>query len=463
MRIEDKSDFLPVAAEQAEKRETQPGAHDGAGMAIIFHPDLYRQEKTQNDGGIDRGRSPAARLDEAVRLAEAINLQIIHADIVPVPKIRPATLFGSGKVEELARLIADLCPSIVIIDGTLTPGQQRNLERAWSAKVIDRTGLILEIFGARARTREGSLQVELAHLTYQRSRLVRSWTHLERQRGGLGFIGGPGETQIEVDRRLISERITKLSRELGKVRKTRESHREGRRKTPFPIIAFVGYTNAGKSTLFNRLTQAQVFAQDLLFATLDPTMRGVDLPNGKRVIFSDTVGFISDLPTHLVAAFRATLEEVLAADVIVHVRDISHPETAQQKQDVIEVLEELGISDLQRQNMIEVHNKTDLLSDDERREITNIAKRQDNCIALSAFTGEGCNDLLLMIGQQLAAEWRQCALILAADEGAILAWLYRHAEVQSLDYDDEGNAHLNVSISPSEEAKLEKLRAAKAL
>ncbi|MFW6027378.1 MAG: GTPase HflX, partial [bacterium] len=286
--------------------------------ALVLHPDMQRAREDPRTG-----RDPEVKLEEAVGLARAIELEVAGSAVVPLAKARPSTLFGAGKVQEIADWAAAEDAGLVIVDGPVSPVQQRNLERAWNAKVLDRTGLILEIFSARARTREGRLQVELAHLTYQKSRLVRSWTHLERQRGGLGFVGGPGETQIEADRRMIEERIAKIRRQLETVTRTRELHRESRRKVPYPVVALVGYTNAGKSTLFNRLTQADVRVQDMLFATLDPTLRAVTLPAGRTVILSDTVGFISDLPTHLVAAFRATLEEVLEADVLVHVRDAS--------------------------------------------------------------------------------------------------------------------------------------------
>lgn len=428
------------------------GVADTAGRAVIVHP----YAKTRHTAGSTASRSPQSRLEEASRLARTIDLQILSATAVPLARPRPATLFGAGKVEELGAYIAGMEPDIVVIDGVLTPGQQRNLERAWHTKVIDRTGLILEIFGARARTKEGRLQVELAHLSYQRTRLVRSWTHLERQRGGFGFIGGPGETQIEVDRRLISERITKLTRELETVRRTRETHREGRRKTPYPIVAFVGYTNAGKSTLFNRLTDASVYADDLLFATLDPTMRGIDLPDGRRAILSDTVGFISDLPTLLVAAFRATLEEVLEADIIVHVRDISHPETAAQKADVLSVLEELGVSEQRRDDMVEVLNKTDLLDPEGRKEIENIAERARNTVPLCAQNGDGCPALLDTIAQLLSREREIIELDLAPEDGAGLSWLYRHAEVRNLEHADDGTAHVTVAIDPQDLGRFEK-------
>ncbi|MBM3573111.1 MAG: GTPase HflX, partial [Alphaproteobacteria bacterium] len=306
------------------------------GRALVLYPVL----KSERTGG---GRAPEARLDEAVGLARAIDLAIVHRDVVRLSHLRPATLLGSGAVERYAKLIEAMEISIVVVDAALSPVQQRNLERAWKAKVIDRTGLILEIFGARARTREGQLQVELAALIYQRSRLVRSWTHLERQRGGFGFLGGPGESQLEIDRRLIGARIVKLRGELDEVKRTRALHRRARQRVPYPVVALVGYTNAGKSTLFNRITAADVMAKDLLFATLDPTMRAVKLPSGRKIILSDTVGFISDLPTQLIAAFRATLEEVLEADIIVHVRDMSHPDCAAQKDDVDGVLRELGL------------------------------------------------------------------------------------------------------------------------
>ncbi|HVB17109.1 MAG TPA: GTPase HflX, partial [Stellaceae bacterium] len=343
------------------------------------------------------GRSADARLDEAVGLARAIELEIVRAEIVRIARPVPATLFGSGNVETLRAIIAEGAIGLVVVDGALSPVQQRNLERRWQAKVIDRTGLILEIFGARARTHEGRLQVELAALSYQRSRLVRSWTHLERQRGGFGFLGGPGESQLELDRRLIGERIARLRRELDDVKRTRGLHREARRRVPYPVVALVGYTNAGKSTLFNRLTHAAVGAEDLLFATLDPTMRRLDLPSGRTAILSDTVGFISDLPTHLVAAFRATLEEVTEADIVVHVRDAHHPDSAAQRDDVLAVLADLGLgpeeNDLVEDGLIEVLNKIDLLDEEARASLVNQAQRNTETVALSAVTGEGCDAL----------------------------------------------------------------------
>lgn len=405
-------------------------------------------------------RAPEARLEEAVRLAGSIGLRVIFKSALPIAKPQPSHLFGQGKLEEIGELVEGLSPDVVIVDGRLTPVQQRNLERAWKVKVIDRTGLILEIFGARAKTSEGRLQVELAHLNYQRSRLVRSWTHLERQRGGMGFLGGPGETQIESDRRQISERIQRLTRELDQVRRTREAHRKGRRKAPYPVIAFAGYTNAGKSTLFNRLTQASVYADDLLFATLDPTMRGVNLPDGRRVIFSDTVGFISDLPTHLIAAFRATLEEVLEADLIVHVRDISHPATQAQKQDVLQVLSDLGLDERQQDTMLEVWNKTDLLDPARQEEVRNAAARAANVLPVSAITGEGCEALLKAIAGRLSARRETVELRLPPGDGANLAWLHAHSQVLDLRHDEEGIAHVRTAIDPEDLARYRKRMAA---
>ena len=325
-----------------------------ARRTVVLHP-------VRDGGRADSARDPEARLAEAVGLAAAIALNVVHAETVRVREPRPATLFGTGGIDRLKGLIADLEVELVIVNGALSPVQQRNLERVWKCKVIDRTAVILEIFGARARTREGRLQVELAHLSYQRSRLVRSWTHLERQRGGFGFLGGPGESQLEIDRRLIDERISRLKDELGDVGRTRQIHRKARQRVPYPVIALVGYTNAGKSTLFNRLTHADVQAADMLFATLDPTMRKIELPSGRNAILSDTVGFISDLPTELIAAFHATLEEVQEADLVMHVRDVAHPETEAQKADVQAVLEKLGIAEGSGRPMIEVLNKLDLL------------------------------------------------------------------------------------------------------
>jgi GTPase len=391
----------------------------------------------------------AARLDEAVGLAGAIDLDVVDKGIATLTALRPSTYLGKGKVEELAGVVKSHDASLVVMDCALSPVQQRNLEKAWNAKVLDRTGLILEIFGRRARTREGTLQVELAHLTYQRSRLVRSWTHLERQRGGFGFLGGPGETQIETDRRLIAERIAKIERELEGVKSTRKLHRESRKRVPYPIVALVGYTNAGKSTLFNRMTRAKVVAADMLFATLDPTLRAVDLPHGTRIILSDTVGFISDLPTMLVAAFRATLEEVIEADIILHVRDVSHGDTAAQSADVIAVLRDLGITP-DDPRLIEVWNKIDNVNAAERERLENLSRRASapRPALVSALSGEGIDDLIATIENALAKSRLTLNVALDIADGAGISWLHRHAEVLARDEGADGRMHMTVRITP---------------
>nr|WP_245165368.1 GTPase HflX [Stappia sp. 28M-7] len=383
-------------------------------------------------------RSPEARLEEAIGLAAAIDLEIVSSGIATVATPKPGTLFGSGKVEELAAIVKAEEIELVVVDHPLTPIQQRNLEKALHCKVLDRTGLILEIFGDRASTAEGTLQVELAHLKWQKSRLVRSWTHLERQRGGLGFVGGPGETQIEADRRLIQERINRLEKDLEQVTRTRELHRAKRKKVPQPVVALVGYTNAGKSTLFNRLTQAEVFAKDLLFATLDPTLRRVTLPHGRDVILSDTVGFISDLPTHLIAAFRATLEEVTEADLILHVRDISHEDTEAQAADVAATLDALGLEQAQSSRLIEVWNKVDKLSDEHRQTLLAANRIDEGPVAVSAVTGEGVADLLARVELRLAEDSLVYELWLAPEDGEGLAWLYRNTDVLRRTDGEEG-------------------------
>ncbi len=414
------------------------------GRALVVHPAL----KLPKDKG-ELGRSPEARLEEAVGLARAIDLDIARAEIVPLRQMRPATLLGSGSVATLGEIIAAEKVGVAVVDATVSPVQQRNLERAWKCKVIDRTGLILEIFGARARTHEGRLQVELAALSYQRSRLVRSWTHLERQRGGFGFLGGPGESQLEIDRRLIGERIAKLKSELEATTRTRALHRTARQRVPYPVIALVGYTNAGKSTLFNRLTDATVVAKDLLFATLDPTMRRIRLPSGRQAILSDTVGFISDLPTHLVAAFRATLEEVTEADLVVHVRDVHHPESEAQRRDVHTVLGELGLGEAVENGMVEVLNKIDLLSEAERSALLNQARRNDDTVPLSAVTGEGCAALIAVFDRRFDADRAAVELDVPLSDGAAIAWLYRHGEVLTR-RDDDTRAHFAIRLSPAD-------------
>ena len=407
--------------------------------------------------GEERGRE--AKLEEAVGLAQAIDLDVRLAETAPLRRMTPATLVGKGVVERVKSAVEEQGIGLVIVDDKLTPVQQRNLEKAWQAKVIDRTGLILEIFGARARTHEGRLQVELAALDYQRGRLVRSWTHLERQRGGFGFLGGPGESQIEIDRRLIGERIVRIKRDLQGVRRTRAVNRAGRKKARLPTVALVGYTNAGKSTLFNRLSGAGVMAKDLLFATLDPTMRSIKLPNGKGCVISDTVGFVSDLPTHLVAAFRATLEEVVEADLIVHVRDISHPESEQQRADVETVLRELGaIGEGEGTPLIEALNKIDALPEEARRTLqTRSATGAERArqYPVSALTGEGIDQLLEAIGDFLtrASEAREVSVPLS--DGATIAWLYRHGEVRSR-RDDGEMALLTVALDAAASAQFER-------
>ncbi|MGO4715397.1 GTPase HflX [Bradyrhizobium sp. 2TAF24] len=408
------------------------GTSHPTGRVIVVGPYL-RTRPGDPDAQTDRhSRHVEARLDEAAGLARAIDLAVVEAIIAPIGQIRPATYLGKGKVEEIVGLVRAHHADLVVMDCALSPIQQRNLEKEWNAKVLDRTGLILEIFGRRAKTKEGALQVELAHLNYQRSRLVRSWTHLERQRGGFGFLGGPGETQIEADRRMIGERITRLETELKKVQATRRLHRAGRRRVPYRVVALVGYTNAGKSTLFNRLTRADVQAADMLFATLDPTLRALHLPHGGKAMLSDTVGFISDLPTMLVAAFRATLEEVVEADVILHVRDISHEDAEAQQRDVDAILEQLGIDPDSGERIIEVWNKIDRFSDEERANLANVAARRPAsrpCLMVSAVTGEGIDTLLGAIEDRLAATRTTLELSIDAADGAGVSWLHRNAEV----------------------------------
>jgi len=426
----------------------------------VLVPDLKRPGGSNPDGS-GAGRtaplhSPHDRLQEATGLAQAIDLDVRDSILVPVATPRPATLFGSGKVESLKAMISADEIGLVIIDHPVSPIQQRNLERAWNTKVLDRTGLILEIFGRRARTREGRLQVELAHLSYQKSRLVRTWTHLERQRGGYGFLGGPGEAQIELDRRMIDERIMAIRKELEVVVRTRELHRQGRRRVPYPVVAIVGYTNAGKSTLFNRITGASVFAKHQLFATLDPTMREVRLKSGRRIILSDTVGFISDLPTMLVAAFRATLEEVIEADLILHVRDISHAETDSQARDVEAVLTDLGIDTLAADApILEVWNKVDLLSEVTREQAASAARWAEHPpVLVSAATGEGIDSLLAEIDARLGKGDSILELVIPAHEGRLINWLYEEAEVIDREALDSGDVRAKVRIAAEKKQRL---------
>ena len=458
-RAEDRPGAVASSRRRGPRVEFGSGTGGADGVVhgartVVVHPALPSAART------DLGRDAQARLAEAVGLAEAIALDVQASEVVKLRTPRVATLLGSGQIERLASLVAAHGAELVVVDGALTPIQQRNLEKALGAKVIDRTGLILEIFGERANTREGVLQVELAHLSYQASRLVRSWTHLERQRGGFGFLGGPGETQIEADRRLIRDRIARLGEELDDVRRTRGLHRARRQQAPYPVVALVGYTNAGKSTLFNRLTGADVMAQNLLFATLDPTMRAIDLPGIEKAILSDTVGFISALPTQLIAAFRATLEEVLEADIIVHVRDSAHPESDAQAEDVRQVLRDLGVIEGEGEGgppVIEALNKIDLLHPDRRTGLEAEAQARDDVVLLSAQTGEGVETLRRAIAGRLTAAQRVHRFRIAAADGARLAWLHRHGSVVAVSPRPDGGSDVQVRLSEAMKARFDGL------
>lgn len=414
-----------------------------------------------NVSGSVCGLSEQSRLDEAVGLAMAINLDVVYSEIVNLKEIKPATYISRGVIERLKSIVNDKNVELLVADCKLSPVQQRNLEKELNIKVIDRTALILEIFGERAQTMEGTLQVELAHLTYQRSRLVRNWTHLERQRGGAGFLGGPGEKQVEIDRRIIDEKIVRIKKELEKVKKTRQIQRGARQKIPYPVVALVGYTNAGKSSLFNYLTQSSVMAENMLFATLDPTMRKLTLKGGIPVILSDTVGFISDLPHELIMAFRATLEEVLNADVILHVRDVSNQDNKIQRDDVLQVLHNLGLQEIEdAENYIEVYNKSDLLDKESFAYWQNKTSGSQNKVMVSALNGNGCENLLNLIKQKLSSGSENLKISLPVSDGALTAWIYRNSDVKKVTTNDDVLV-IEMGIKTDKSAKLMKIIAEK--
>lgn len=434
---------------------TDADSKSGVTSAIVLIPTLRTRNAAPGSGEVVK-RPDTHRMEEAIGLAGAIDLKVAEALIIPVSAPRPSTLFGKGKMLEILALIESSGADLVIVDHPLTPVQQRNLEEQWKLKVIDRTGLILEIFGRRASTKEGVLQVELAHLNYQKGRLVRSWTHLERQRGGGGFMGGPGETQIEADRRQLQERIIKLERELDQVRRTRQLHRAKRKKVPHPIVALVGYTNAGKSTLFNRLTGAEVLAEDMLFATLDPTLRRMKLPHGKMVILSDTVGFISSLPTHLVAAFRATLEEVIEADLILHVRDMADPDRSAQAKDVEAILKSLGVGEAAEQKLVEVWNKIDLLPEDAAADLKIKAENSENAIAVSSITGDGIDVLLARIESVISGKLVSRKVNIAPDQMTLVPWIYQRGRVSGREDMEDGSVLIEAEFTGADSDELDR-------